>query len=158
MVTVSRQKNCKSLAYYGIGLCFKSSKTPFHFSVRPRTRNAGRGRLVTLGLPINTSGLPSLPVEILEETLSYLSDVPVPLTEFDALHLPRTKPGPPGTLGDLQELAQCAFVPSMAASRSFSKSAQARNSMPGMCTKAGTIVKLAMRYGEPKYPKTLRMT
>jgi hypothetical protein len=88
MVTVSRQENCKSLAYYGIGLCrssFKSSKTPFHFSMPPRTRNAGRGRLVALGLPINTSGLPSLPVEILEETLSHLSDVPVPLTEIDAL-------------------------------------------------------------------------
>ncbi|KAJ7303048.1 hypothetical protein DFH08DRAFT_657905, partial [Mycena albidolilacea] len=51
----------------------------------PRTRNAGRGRLVALGLSINTSGLPSLPVEVLEETLSHLSDVPVPLTEFDAL-------------------------------------------------------------------------
>ncbi|KAJ6481575.1 hypothetical protein C8R47DRAFT_982492 [Mycena vitilis] len=43
----------------------------------PQTRNRGRGRLVSLG-PVNTSGLPSLPFETLDEIVSHLTSVAVP--------------------------------------------------------------------------------
>ncbi|KAJ7907122.1 hypothetical protein B0H13DRAFT_1618778 [Mycena leptocephala] len=51
----------------------------------PRTRNAGRGRILALGIPVNTTGLPSVPGEILDEIVSHLSDVPIPLFEAHVL-------------------------------------------------------------------------
>ncbi|KAJ7889578.1 hypothetical protein B0H13DRAFT_2041276 [Mycena leptocephala] len=71
----------------------------------PRTRSAGRGRLLALGLPVNRSGLPSLPVEILDEIVSHLIDVPVPIFEvciLPCIYLERTQ-----TLRALSETCQC---------------------------------------------------
>ncbi|KAJ7099180.1 hypothetical protein C8R44DRAFT_988666 [Mycena epipterygia] len=50
----------------------------------PRTRQGGR-RLMALGIPINTTGLPSLPVEILHEIVSHLCAVPVPCSYYHVL-------------------------------------------------------------------------
>ncbi|KAJ6597583.1 hypothetical protein DFH09DRAFT_82769 [Mycena vulgaris] len=47
----------------------------------PRTRNDGRARLMALG-PVNTTGLPSLPAEILHEIISHSPGVPVPCTVY----------------------------------------------------------------------------
>ncbi|KAJ7127245.1 hypothetical protein C8R43DRAFT_1028132 [Mycena crocata] len=51
----------------------------------PRTRNGGRARLLALGVPINTTGLPALPVEILHEITSHLTSAPVPCKEDQVL-------------------------------------------------------------------------
>ncbi|KAJ7089019.1 hypothetical protein C8R43DRAFT_1082298 [Mycena crocata] len=50
----------------------------------PRTRTSDR-RLIELGVPVNTTGLPALPVEILHEITSYLTSVPVPCKDFHVL-------------------------------------------------------------------------
>ncbi|KAJ7120202.1 hypothetical protein C8R44DRAFT_672034 [Mycena epipterygia] len=70
----------------------------------PRTRNGGRARLVELGLPINTTGLPSLPVEILHEIVSHLVGAPVPCADFHVLS--RTHLERPQTLRPLSETCQ----------------------------------------------------
>ncbi|KAJ7117988.1 hypothetical protein C8R43DRAFT_98899 [Mycena crocata] len=44
----------------------------------PRTRNGGRGRLMALGVAVNTTGLPALPLEILLEIISHFLSVPSP--------------------------------------------------------------------------------
>ncbi|KAJ7735749.1 hypothetical protein B0H16DRAFT_1575282 [Mycena metata] len=50
----------------------------------PHTRRGGRLRILASG-PLNTTGLPSLPPELLHEIISYLSSTPIPCLDWHVL-------------------------------------------------------------------------